>query len=72
MSVSVEVRNGAARFKVAVQAESIRRAVSLVGERYPGRDVSAKFPKDPEGLFVEAPATRAGIAEPERPEQMMA
>jgi SSS family solute:Na+ symporter len=33
--VSIEVRNGAARFCVAVRAESIRRAVRLVRGRYP-------------------------------------
>jgi hypothetical protein len=63
VKVSVEIRNGAARFGVAVQAESIRRAVSLAGDRYPGRDVRVKFPTDPEGSFVEGPAARARIAE---------
>ncbi len=41
--VSIEVRSGAARFRVAVRAESIRRAVSLVGERYPDHAVRVKF-----------------------------
>jgi len=42
--VSIEVRNGAARFDVMVSAESVQRAVSLVGGRYPGRDVRVKVP----------------------------
>jgi hypothetical protein len=33
VKISIEVRSGAARFNVAVQAESIQRAVSLVKER---------------------------------------
>ena len=36
IEVSVEVGNGAARFGVAVRAESIRRAVETVKTRYPG------------------------------------
>ncbi len=67
VKVSVEVRNGAARFGVAVQAESIRRAVSFAGERYPGRDVRVKFSTVPEGSFVEGPATRAEMAGFEQP-----
>ena len=62
VKVSIEVRSGAARFNVAVRAESVRRAVSLMGERYPGRDVRVRFPIDPEGSFVEDRATRAEMA----------
>jgi hypothetical protein len=67
VKVSIQVSNGTARFSVAVRAESIQRAVSLVGGRYPGRDVRVKFPIEPEGFFVEASAAPAGIVEIERP-----
>jgi len=53
VKVSVEVRYGSVRFGVAVQAESIWRAVSPAGERYPGCDVRVKFSTDPEGFFGE-------------------
>jgi hypothetical protein len=46
VKVSIEVRSGAARFRVAVQARSIRRAISIVGNRYPDREIGARFPID--------------------------
>jgi hypothetical protein len=58
VKVSIEVHNGVARFDVAVRAESIRRAVELVGGRYPGRDVRVKFPSVLEGLSIEQPAQK--------------
>jgi hypothetical protein len=58
VKVSMEVRSGAARFQVAVRAESIQRAVSLVGNRFPGSEVIVSFPINPEGSLVEASATR--------------
>ncbi len=70
VKVSIEVRNGAARFKVAIRAESIRWALSLQGRRYPDGDVGVRVPIDPEGFLVEDPATRAGLIEP--PKRMAA
>ena len=70
--VSIEVRNRAARFTVAVRAESIRRALGIGAKRYPGRDIGVKFPVDPEGFFVEEPAARAGIVTFERSEKTAA
>jgi hypothetical protein len=70
VKVSVEVHSGSARFRVAVQAESIQRALSLVAGRYPGRSCRVKFPIEPEGFFVEGPATRAGMVE--QPEELAA
>ena len=55
IKVSMEVREGAALFRVAVQAESISRAVSIVKGRHPGRDVRVVFPIDPEDFFVGGP-----------------
>lgn len=52
LKVSMEVRNGAARFHVAVHAENIRQAVMIPGRRYPGGDVRVRFPIDPEGFFA--------------------
>ena len=53
VKVSIEVRSGAARFRVAVRAESIQRAMELVGRRFPNRDIRAKFPQALEGLYAE-------------------
>ncbi len=72
VKVSVEIRNGATCFAVAVRAESIRRALGLVRERYPKGVVGVKFPINPEGFFVEEPAARAGIVRFERPEKIAA
>jgi hypothetical protein len=72
VEVSIEARNGVARFTVAVRAESIRRALSLVARRYPAHDLGVKFPVDPEGFFVEDPTARAGIVAFEWPEKIAA
>jgi hypothetical protein len=58
--VSIEVRNGAARLNVMVRAKSIRRALSIAGNRYPGSDVRVRFPIDPESFFVKDPAATEG------------
>jgi hypothetical protein len=58
VKVAIEVRSGASRFRVAVQAESIERAVSLVARRYPAGDCQVNFPIDPEDFFVKDPAAR--------------
>ncbi len=50
--ISVEVRSGATRFRVAVQAESIRRALEIVQGQNPGREVGVVFPIDPEMFFA--------------------
>ena len=61
VKVSVEVRSGAARFRIGVQAQSIREALSLVGSRYSHSDVRVLFPIEPEGFFVGEPSARAGM-----------
>jgi len=64
VKVSVEVRSGAARFRVGVQAQSIRQALGVVGARYPHSEVRVIFPIEPEGFFVEGrAAARAGLVE---------
>jgi hypothetical protein len=69
VKVSIEVHNGAALLEVAVRAQSIERAASVVRGSYPGCDIRVKFPIDPEGFFVAEPAPRRlGIVGVERPE----
>lgn len=63
VKVSIEVREGAARSGVSVQAESIGRALRLVAGRYPAGEVRLKFPINPEGYFVDDSAARVGIRE---------
>lgn len=50
--VSVEVRSGTARFRVGVQAPSIREALGVVAGRYPRGVVEVAFPIEPGGFFV--------------------
>jgi hypothetical protein len=54
--VSMEVREGTALSRATVQAESIREAVSITRERYPGRDVRVMFPIEAEEFFIVGPA----------------
>jgi hypothetical protein len=72
VKVSLEVRSGAARFHVAVRAESIQRAVSTVAARYPGRDCQVKVPIDPEGFFVDDAVAGAGLVGLEQPNAIAA
>jgi len=62
VNVSIEVRNGAARFAVAVRAEGIQQAVSIAGRLNSGGDVLVRFPIDHEGFFVKDTAAPARIA----------
>jgi hypothetical protein len=71
IKVSVEVRSGAARFRVGVQAQSISRALSVVGARFPTSEVRVEFPIDPDGFF-EHGSSLAEMIEPEHPQQMAA
>jgi hypothetical protein len=58
--VSMEVHEGAALSRATVQAESIREAVSITRERYPGRDVRVIFPINAEEFFIEGPTEGNG------------
>jgi coproporphyrinogen III oxidase-like Fe-S oxidoreductase len=53
INISVQVGSGAAHFKVAVEAESIERALEIVARRNPGKECEITFPIDPETFFVE-------------------
>ena len=60
VKVSMEVRKGASRFAVAVSAESIQRAVSLVRGRYPGGECRVLSRAVPARVgMVERPAAMA-------------
>jgi hypothetical protein len=64
--ITVEVGRGAIRYRVAVQAESIRRALEIVEGMSPGRELKVAFPIDPESFFVEEPAVGVGQIEREK------
>jgi hypothetical protein len=71
VKVSVEVRSGTARFRVGVQARSIKKALSLVGATYPRGEIGVVFPLEPEGFFVDGPA-KTGVVETEHPKELAA
>jgi hypothetical protein len=51
VKVSVEVRNGTARFMVGVKANNIQQVLSIVQTRYPAMVASVKFPIDPSAFL---------------------
>ena len=51
--ISVHVSSGRARFSVAIQAESIERALEIVARQNPGKECEVVFPIDPESFFVD-------------------
>ena len=53
VKVSIEVRNGTARFMVGVKAKNIEHALSIVQTRYPAKVATVKFPIDSDDFFVE-------------------
>ncbi len=44
VQVRLKVRTGTARFRISVRAQSMQRAVSLAGARYPGGEVRVLRP----------------------------
>ncbi len=53
VKVSVEVHDRTARFTVAVKAQSVQQALSIVAARHPSGLARVKFPINPESFFVE-------------------
>jgi hypothetical protein len=53
VKVSMEIRSGAARFRVGVQARTIREALSLLGGRYVRGTVRAVLPLEQKGFLVD-------------------
>ena len=52
IKIAVEVRSSAARFKVALLAESIEGALEMAKRYDPGKECKVVFPVDPEVFFV--------------------
>jgi hypothetical protein len=69
VKVSIEVRSGAARFRVGIQASSIQRAVGLAMGLYSASDVRVIFPIDPEGFFIDDPFAKEGLVERDMPQE---
>ena len=51
--ISVQVSSGAASFEMAIEAESIERALEIAARQNPGKECEVTFPIDPEAFFVE-------------------
>ena len=64
VKVSIEVRSGAASFRVGVRAESIERAVSLMERRFPARNVKVTFPIDPEETGLQRKNEPGSVCDP--------
>jgi hypothetical protein len=62
IKVSVEVRSGAARFRVSVRAENVRRALGLVVGRCSHGEVRVVFPAEPASFLARRSAAPAGTA----------
>ena len=60
--IVVQVRSGAARFSVAVQAESIERALEIAKKQNLGRNCEVTVPITSEAFFVAEPAATSGPA----------
>jgi hypothetical protein len=63
---TVQVRSGAARFSVAVQAESIERALEIVKKQNLGRNCDVTFAINSEVFFAAEPVAASGSARPGR------
>lgn len=61
IKISIEVKSGTARFKVALQAESIERALEIAQRYNPGTECKVVFPIDPEIFFVGDDLGRGGV-----------
>lgn len=59
--ISVVLTRGAARYRVAVQAQSIRRALEIVEGQNPGCQARVAFPIDPKAFFVRDAAAIADL-----------
>jgi len=59
--ISIEVRSGTARYKVAAQAESIEGALEIAKRYNSSMECKVVFPIDPEGFFVEDDLGRGGM-----------
>lgn len=70
--VVIEVRSGAATFRVSVRARSIRRAIGLVRGTYPGAEAGLVLPVEPGAFFAGEDLDGAGQQETFRmPERVL-
>ena len=53
VKVSIEVHTETACLAVAIKAQSIQHALSIVAARHPSSVAKVKFPIEPESFFVE-------------------
>jgi hypothetical protein len=53
VKISIEVHHGTARFTVAVKAQSINQALSIIAARHPSSVARVKFPINPESFSIE-------------------
>ncbi len=60
LKMSVQAISGAARFSVAVQADSIERALAIVMRQKLGRDCEVNFAIGPEACFAAEYAATSG------------
>ncbi len=60
--ITVQARSGAARFSVAVQAESIEQALEIAKKQNLGRNSEVTFPINAEVSFVAKPAAMSSSA----------
>ena len=63
--ISVVLTRGAARYRVAIQAQSIGRALEIVEGQNPGCQARVVFPIDPEAYFVRDTAAIDGLVDRE-------
>ena len=63
--ISVVLTRGAAHYRVAVQAQSIGRALEIVEGQNPGCQAKVTFPTDPETYFVRDAAAIDGLVDRE-------
>ena len=58
--ISFEVVQGAARYRVAVRAQSIEQALEIVGKQEPAREAKVALPIDHESCFIRDAVTTDG------------
>jgi hypothetical protein len=63
--ISVEVGQGAARYRVAVRAKNIGRALEIVGSQNTGYQAKMTLPTDPKAFFVRGAAMTARAVDQE-------
>ena len=63
--ISVVLTRGPARYRVAVKAQSIRRALEIVEGNNHGGQARVAFPIDPEAFFVRDASAIDGLVDRE-------